>query len=229
MLAALPEPRALLFDLDGTLVDTVHLRIEGWHRALRESGIDVGEDLIARYIGSDGRWLAREMAKAAGREIDYAESDRIDGLSGSIFDSLNTNPQPLPAARELLSALEASGFTFAIVTASQPGQVAGSVAALRLPRDPRIVDASHVEHAKPEPDLLLEGAAQLKLAPGDCWYVGDSTWDMMAAVRAEMTGLGVATGTVDAADLTEAGAAAAIGGLDVLLEDLRRRDLLRPR
>ncbi len=221
-LTSLPKPRALFFDLDGTLVDTVHLRIEGWHRALRQSGIDVEPELIARYIGSDGRWLASEMAKAVGREIDWAESDRIDRLSGSIFDNLNKDPQPLPWARELLSGLEASGATFAVVTASQPGQVSVSVAALRLPSSPPIVDASHVEHAKPAPDLLLEAASQLGVPRGSCWYVGDSTWDMLAAVRAEMPGIGVATGTVDAAGLTAAGATVAMADLSVLLEALRQ-------
>ena len=222
----LPRPDALLFDLDGTLVDTVQLRLAGWQEALRRSGIELDREFIAAHIGADGRWLAREMGRAAGREMDWAESDRIDRLSGSIFDELNTAPQPLPGARELLTALEGSGLPFAIATASQPGQVAVSVAALRLPSPPPITDAGHVEHAKPEPDLLLASAAQLGVAPAGCWYVGDSTWDMMAAVRAGMTGVGVETGVASAGDLTAAGAVAVLDGLPALQADLRSRGLL---
>jgi HAD superfamily hydrolase (TIGR01509 family) len=225
-LRRLPAPSAILFDLDGTLVDTVHLRIAGWEEALGSHGIDVDPARIAAHIGADGRWLAREMGRAAGREMDWAESDEIDRLSGSLFDELNISPEPLPGAREVLTALESSSLPFAIATASQPGQVAVSVAALQLPGPPQISDASHVEHAKPEPDLLLAAAAQLAVAPQSCWYVGDSTWDMMSAVRAGVTGVGVTTGVANAGDLSAAGASVVIDGLPALQADLRDRGLL---
>ncbi len=225
-LARLSAPSAILFDLDGTLVDTVHLRIAAWEEALRGSGIEVAPGLIGAHVGADGRWLAREMGRAAGREMDWAESDAIDRLSGSLFDELNTAPEPLRGAHELLTALERGPLPFAIATASQPGQVAVSVAALRLPNPPPITDAGHVEHAKPEPDLLLAAAAQLGVAPQGCWYVGDSTWDMMAAVRAGIVGVGVRTGVADAGDLTAAGASVVLDGLPALQDDLRARGLL---
>jgi HAD superfamily hydrolase (TIGR01509 family) len=123
----------------------------------------------------------------------------------TIFDELNVSPATLPGATELLTILEASSLTFAIATASQPGQVAVSVAALRLPVPPRIIDAGHVEHAKPAPDLLLVAAEQVGVAPGRCWYVGDSAWDMMAGAAAGMPAVGVTTGATDAADLRRPG------------------------
>jgi HAD superfamily hydrolase (TIGR01509 family) len=224
--AGLPEPRALLFDLDGTLVDTVQLRIQAWTEALARFGIDVDRDRVARQIGSDGRRLAREMGRAAGRTVDWEASDAMDRLSGAIFDELNTSPVPLPGARELLAALEESHLTFAIATSSLPGQVAVSVAALRLPSPPPITDGSHVEHAKPEPDLLLESASQLGIPPERCWYVGDSTWDMMAGVRAGMVAIGVTTGAVDSDALLAAGASVAVPSLTVVLDELRGRGLL---
>src|ERR1700690_347198 len=143
-LAGLPEPLALLFDLDGTLVDTVGLRITAWQEALRRFGVEVGRDRLGGYIGFDGGWLARELARASGREIEWAESDEVDQLSGALFDDLNTDPNALPGATELLTALEASGLRFCIAPASQPGQVQTSVRALSLPVPPPIVDASHV-------------------------------------------------------------------------------------
>jgi HAD superfamily hydrolase (TIGR01509 family) len=224
---ALPEPAALLFDLDGTLVDTVRLRIAAWQEALGRHGIDVDQQRLGRYIGSDGRWLAREMARLiAGRDMDWAESDEADRESGAIFDELNRVPKPLPGSTELLTALEESRLTFAIATSSQPGQVAVSVEALRLPAPPPITDGSHVEHAKPEPDLLLASAAQLDVAPAKCWYVGDASWDMLACSRAGMVGIGVTTGAADAATLLGAGARVAIPDLTVLLAALRARGLV---
>ena len=166
------------------------------------------------------------MARTAGRDLDWAERDGLDRDSGAIFDELNVSPAPLPGATQLLTMLEASDLTFAIATASQPGQVAASVAALRLPAPPPITDGGRVEHAKPAPDLLLVAAAQLGVPPQRCWYVGDSAWDMMAAAAAGMTGIGVTTGATDAAGLRDAGAVAVIDGLPALREELLVRRLI---
>lgn len=222
----LPEPSAVLFDLDGTLVDTVGRRVAGWVVAFRQFGIDVDGASLPQYMGSDGRWLAREMAGAAGREIDWATSDEIDRAAGAAFDELNVDPDRLPGATELLSALEGSDLAFCIATASQPAQVAASLASLRLPTPPRIVDAGHVQNAKPEPDLLLAAADQLGVEPGRCWYVGDSKWDMMASARAGMPGIGVTTGATTAGELLEAGATVAVAGLPAVMTELKRRGLL---
>lgn len=224
-LRALPTPQAVLFDLDGTLVDTVHLRIDAWTEALGRHGVVVDRQRLAGLIGSDGRRLAREMSREAGREFDEAEAKVVDDLSGAIFDELNAAPVPLPGATELLSALELGHLTFAIATSSLPGQVMASVRSLALPAEPPIVDGSHVAHAKPAPDLLLAAAAHLGVAPAGCWYVGDSTWDMIASAAAGMTGIGVTTGAADSEALTAAGASVTIEDLTVLLAELRRRGL----
>ncbi len=226
-LTRLPEPAALLFDLDGTLVDTVHVRVEAWRLAFARAGLEIKPEDLGQYMGSDGRWLAGEVARSHGRELSWAERDELDRASGDAFDVLNRSPEPLPGATELLTALERSrGLAFCVATASQPGQIAASVSALRLPAAPRITDASHVEHAKPEPDLLLEAARELGVAPDRCWYVGDSRWDMIACVRAGMAGIAVTTGATPADILLEAGASAALDGLAPIGEELRRRGLI---
>jgi beta-phosphoglucomutase-like phosphatase (HAD superfamily) len=226
-LADLLAPAALLFDLDGTLVDTVQHRIEAWSEALRRAGIATDRARLGGYIGSDGRWLAAEMARQQGRDLDYAETEELDRVSGALFDELNATPAPLPGAIELLTALERSRVTFAIATSSRPGQVAVSVGSLMLPSPPPITDGSHVANAKPEPDLLLASAAQLGVAPEGCWYVGDSTWDMTASVRAKMIAIGVTTGAVGAAELFAAGATVVVASLTELLAELRRRGAVR--
>ena len=93
--------------------------------------------------------------------------------------------------------------------------MATSVAALGLSAEPTIVDASHVKHAKPEPDLLLLAAKEVGVEPAHCWYVGDSTWDMVSAVAAGMIAIGVYAGSaVDPGVLEGAGAAAVVPTLD---------------
>lgn len=213
-LARLPLPDAVVFDLDGTLIDTVDTRIAAWLDALAEAGTPTTRDRLAPLIGLDGRRLARDVAALAGTPIDDARAEEIDRRSGELYERLNRAPQPLPGVREVVAAIEARRLRWAIATSSRRDQVATSVAALGLAVEPMIVDASHVEHAKPEPDLLLLAAEQLEVEPARCWYIGDSTWDMVAAVAAGMVPIGVTAGAaVDEAALGGAGAAHVVGSL----------------
>lgn len=207
-------PAALIFDLDGTLVDTVETRIRAWLQVFDEVGIETTAARVAPLIGSDGRYLARRAADEAGSPIDDPRAEEIDRRAGEIYEELNRHPQPLPGARELLIRLDARGLSWAIATSSRREQVGRSVAALRLPREPTIVDGSHVEHAKPAPELLLLAARELGVQPAACWYVGDSTWDMLAAVAAGMIAIGVTTGSASADDLRHAGASRVVASLD---------------
>lgn len=223
-IGALPLPEAVLFDLDGTLIDTVETRIAAWLDALAEAGAPTSRERLAPLIGLDGRQLAREIAALAGAPIDDARAEEIDRRSGERYERLNRSPRPLPGVRDVVAAIEARHLRWAIATSSRKAQVAASVAALRLDAEPTIVDASHVEHAKPEPDLLLLAAEQLGVDPGRCWYVGDSTWDMVAAVAAGMIPIGVTAGAaVDEAALAGAGAAAVVDDLLDVAEGLAAR------
>jgi len=224
-LAALPEPAALLFDLDGTLVDTVGTRIEGWLRTFAEIGLPAEREHLARLIGADGKRLAREVATAAGRALDDERAEAIDRRAGQLYDELNTSPRPVPGARRLLLDLQAGHLPWAIATSSRAEQVLGSVKALRLERRPIIVDGSHVAHAKPAPDLLLIAAERLAVPRQRTWYVGDSTWDMLAAVAAGMVAVGIASGAASESALVGAGAHA-VTGLRRLDAELRRRRLM---
>jgi HAD superfamily hydrolase (TIGR01509 family) len=202
----LPVPSAVLLDLDGTLVDTVETRIHAWLAAFAEWGIPATHDQLEPLIGLDGRRLARDVAAAGGVELADGRDEAIDSRAGEIYGRLNRDPRPLPGARELLAALDAHDIPWAIATSSRREQVAASVEALRLPRSPTIIDGTHVEHAKPAPDLLLRAARELGADPAKTWCIGDSTWDMRAAVAAGMVPVGVTTGAVGADVLREAGA-----------------------
>jgi HAD superfamily hydrolase (TIGR01509 family) len=223
-LTLIPRPDAIIFDLDGTLVDTVETRIESWLVALEEEGYPTTRERLAPLIGVDGKRLAREIAALAGTPIDEARAEEIDRRSGEIYERLNDSPRPLPGVLELVAAIEARGLRWAIATSSRKAQVASSVAALGLDAEPTIVDASHVEHAKPEPDLLLLAAKELEVEPARCWYVGDSTWDMAAAVAAAMIPMGVTAGAaVDGDALEGSGAAVVVASLVELADILAAR------
>jgi HAD superfamily hydrolase (TIGR01509 family) len=219
----LTRPDGLIFDLDGTLVDTVRARIDGWVEALSGEGLEVSAEQIGPMIGMDGKRLAREVAEAHGRELDDEAVERVDKAAGAAFDRRNVEPQALPGVRDVLGVMEELGVRWLIATSSRKAQVAASVGALGLVREPEIVDGDHVEHAKPAPDLLLLAAATLGPPPERCWAIGDSTWDVHAAVAAGMAAVGVTAGSaVAAGELEAAGAARVVPTLSELASLLRK-------
>src|SRR5262245_10449946 len=129
---ALPVPAAVVFDLDGTLVDTVETRIDAWIETFQAVGLATDRDTLVPLIGLDGRRLAREIAALAGKPIDFDRSEAIDKQSGEIYERRNANPQPLPGVRHLIATIEAKGLPWSIATSSRKDQVGTSVAALGL-------------------------------------------------------------------------------------------------
>lgn len=206
---SLPHPSAALLDLDGTLVHTVPTRVDAWTSALAEFGIPSDRDFIASMIGSDGRQLARDAGERMGIPMRRDRAVEIDARHGEIYAALNTAPAVLPGVHEFLDALRSADVPWAIATSSSAeNQVSASLAALRLAEPPLVIDGSHVEHAKPAPDLFLHAAERLGVDDlAACWCVGDATWDMVAADAAGMTGVGVTAGSaVDARALRTFGA-----------------------
>jgi phosphoglycolate phosphatase-like HAD superfamily hydrolase len=121
------QPTAWIFDLDGTLVDTVETRIVAWLRTFEEQRIPANRALVAGLIGSDGRRLARIVAEAAGQTLDSIREEEIDRRAGEIYSELNLDPKTLPGALELLQTLDESGRRWAIATSSRREQVDASI------------------------------------------------------------------------------------------------------
>jgi phosphoglycolate phosphatase-like HAD superfamily hydrolase len=216
----------MLLDLDGTLVDTVRLRVAAWIAAFETEGIRAAADELGPLMGADGRWVARQVAKRRGLVLDDAAQERLDRVSGEWFGR-HQDRVATTGARDLLLSLTSAALPWAIATSSRPQETIASVAALGLPSAPAIVDASHVRHAKPAPDLLLAGAGQLGADPADVWYVGDARWDMLAAVSAGMVPVAVLSGATGSDDLRDAGAALVVATLEDLLSLLRDAGITR--
>jgi beta-phosphoglucomutase-like phosphatase (HAD superfamily) len=212
-----PRPGAVICDLDGTLVDTVPTRIDAWLRTFAEFGIEADRNHVASLIGSDGKWLAGQVAERKGGVLALDRAEAIDHRAGAIYGDMNTDPCPLPGVAGFLAALAEAGVPWAIATSSRPEQVRASVTALGLDPWPTVIDGLAVDQAKPEPDLLFAAAERLEVAPATCWCVGDSRWDVLAAIAAGMAPVAVATGASTAAELTEFGAATVVERLDQLI------------
>lgn len=199
-------PRAIIFDLDGTLVDTVGTRVDSWMAVFPKFGIDPDPDYLAPLMGSDGKYLARMVAEKYGVELQPGDDAEIDIQAGAEFRVLNADPRVLPAVFETLESLTERGMPWAVATSSLPDDARESVQAIGLRSMPIICDGADVEHAKPAPDLLLKAAGLLQVEPTETWYVGDSRWDMVAAKAAGMRAIAVQTGATTEASLVEAGA-----------------------
>jgi HAD superfamily hydrolase (TIGR01509 family) len=198
--------RALIFDLDGTLVDTVYAHVFAWHRALAEEGMPIDGWRIHRRIGMSGGLFTRAVAREVGRELSTEETEAIQARHGAIFRELLPDRRPLPGAVALLADLRARGITHGIATSGRRPEIDRSLEALEIPEGMVVVDRGDVARAKPEPDLFLACAAALGAEPDDSYVVGDAVWDLLAARRARMLSIGLLSGGYGTDELLQAGA-----------------------
>ncbi len=198
--------RCLIFDLDGTLVDTVYAHVFAWQQALTEAGMPIDGWRVHRKIGMSGGLFTRAVAREIGRELDPAQAHALQDRHGQIFRDLLPEPRPLPGAVELLARLQALGVPFGIATSGRRPEINVSLAQLRIPEHTVVIERGDVMRAKPEPDLFLACQERLGVDVRDCFVVGDAVWDLLAARRAGMLSVGVLTGGYGEEELIRAGA-----------------------
>jgi HAD superfamily hydrolase (TIGR01509 family) len=196
----------LIFDLDGTLVDTVYAHVFAWQLALAEEGMPIDGWRIHRRIGMSGGLFARAVAREVGRPLDDAETEAIQQRHGELFRELLPERRPLPGAIELLHELRERGVTHGIATSGRRPEIDRSLEALGVGPETVVVERGDVLRAKPEPDLFVECARRLEAEPDDCYVVGDAVWDLLAARRARMLSVGLLSGGYGEDELTQAGA-----------------------
>jgi HAD superfamily hydrolase (TIGR01509 family) len=197
---------ALIFDLDGTLVDTVYAHVFAWQRALAEVGMPIDGWRIHRRIGMSGGLFARAVAREVGRPLDDAEIGAVQRRHGELFRELLPERRPLPGAVALLAELRERGIVHGIATSGRRPEIDASLAALGVGDETAIVQRGDVARAKPEPDLFIECARRLDVQPEECYVVGDAVWDLLAARRARMLSVGVLSGGYGEDELQRAGA-----------------------
>ena len=197
---------ALIFDLDGTLVDTVYGHVFAWQRALAQCGMPIDGWKIHRRVGMSGGLFTRAVARELGRELTEEEAEELQHRHGELFRELLPERRPLPGARNLLADLRARGITHGIATSGRRPEINASLEALGVPDETVVVQRGDVARAKPEPDLFVECARRLDSDPRTCYVIGDAVWDLLAARRAGMLSVGLLSGGYGADELERAGA-----------------------
>jgi HAD superfamily hydrolase (TIGR01549 family) len=201
-----PTQTAFLFDLDGTLVDSVYQHVLAWREALEAGGMHLAVWRIHRQIGMSGGLFVNALLRETGHTVSKEEAVRLAELHGETFKRYASQVRPLPGATELLSYLTEKRVPWAIATSGQHKSASLSLGLLGISKDVPIITRDLVRHAKPDPDLFLVAAEKLGVDIGDSVVVGDSIWDMLAARRARALGVGLLSGGYGREELERAGA-----------------------
>ena len=168
--------RALIFDLDGTLVDTVYAHVFAWQRALDEAGLPIDGWRIHRRIGMSGGLFTRAVAREIGRPLSDEETMELQQRHGELFRELLPERRPLPGAVELLRELREKGIPHGIATSGRRPEIDQSLDALGVGTETVVVERGDVERAKPEPDLFLACQERIGVSPEECYVVGDAKY-----------------------------------------------------
>ncbi|HET9589968.1 MAG TPA: HAD family hydrolase [Anaerolineales bacterium] len=198
--------RALIFDLDGTLVDTVYAHIFAWQRAFTEAGMAIEGWRIHRRIGMSGGLFTRGVAREIGRELTVEEAEALQHRHGELFRQLLPERRPLPGAAELIGFLRSRKILFGIATSGRRPEIDASLDVLGIGEETVVVERGSVARAKPEPDLFLACQEGLGVNARDCYVIGDAVWDLLAARRAGMLSIGLLSGGYGEDELSKAGA-----------------------
>jgi len=198
---------AFLFDLDGTLVDSVYQHVLAWQEALESEGIVLSVWRIHRRIGMSGGLMMNILLRESGLAIDDARAERMRKAHAVAYNRRSAAIRPLPGARELVAYVTDANIPWAIATSGHM-ETAGPVLeslGVDLARVP-VVTRDQVRYAKPDPDLFLAAADRLGIAIETASVVGDAVWDMLAARRAHALGIGLLSGGYSQDELERAGA-----------------------
>ena len=197
---------AFVFDLDGTLVDSVYQHVLAWREALEAAGIQLAVWRIHRRIGMSGGLLVNALGRETGRRLTAEEVAHLQAEHARAYARHVIEVRPLPGARELLGYLSRAAVPWAIATSGRLASARPALDTLGIPANAVVITRDAVERAKPDPDLFLTAARQLGVDATDAVVVGDSVWDLLAAQRARALGVGLLSGGYGQEELERAGA-----------------------
>jgi HAD superfamily hydrolase (TIGR01509 family) len=198
---------AFLFDLDGTLIDSVYQHVLAWRDALEGAGIELSVWRIHRRIGMSGGLLVNALLRETGTPITSDQVANVQRLHADAYTQYVSRVRPLPGARALLDYLTERSVPWTIATSGHMRSAKSALDMLGVDPDRvPVVTRDQVTHAKPDPDLFLAAAERLGVNIEDSVVVGDSVWDLLAARRARALGVGVLSGGYGLDELQAAGA-----------------------
>ncbi len=198
--------QAFIFDLDGTLIDSVYEHVLAWQQALSGIGLDISVWKIHRKIGMSGGLFAAALARETGRELTEAEADHLRRAHADAFSTRSGGIRPLPGAVALLARLSDAGVPWAIATSGRMETAGPTLVELGVGAGVPVITRDQVGHGKPDPDLFLAAADRLGVDIEHSMVVGDSVWDLLAARRARALGIGLLSGGYGSEELERAGA-----------------------
>ncbi len=200
------EP-VFVFDLDGTLVDSVYQHVLAWKQALDAEGIELSVWRIHRKVGMSGGLFTNQLLREIGLEISPERVGRLRQLHAAAYQRQADSIRPLPGACELLAWLTEAAIPWAIATSGRMETAAVNLAALGVdPARTPVITRDLVKYAKPDPDLFLAAADRLGATPERAVVVGDSIWDILAAIRCRALAVGLLSGGYGTEELQKAGA-----------------------
>jgi HAD superfamily hydrolase (TIGR01549 family) len=195
-----------LFDLDGTLIDSVYQHVLAWREALETLGTELSNWKIHRRIGMSGGLIIHAFTRDTGRVLSPQQAEHLQKLHGEAYERRQGEIRLLPGAKQLLARLTAAEVKWAIATSGKRDKAQFSLDMLEVGDDVPVITRDEVEHAKPAPDLFLAAAQKVGVELADCVVVGDSVWDLLAARRARALGVGFLSGGYGEDELLKAGA-----------------------
>jgi HAD superfamily hydrolase (TIGR01509 family) len=200
---------AFLFDLDGTLIDSVYQHVLAWKEALDKEGVELSVWRIHRKIGMSGGLFTNILLRETGMEITEERLARLRQWHAEAYrrQAEHDDVRPLPGARELLRYLTEQEIPWAIATSGRMETARHNLDILGVDPDKvPVVTRDQVRHAKPDPDLFITAAERLGIDIQKSLVIGDSIWDMLAAQRCRALGVGVLSGGYGQQELESAGA-----------------------
>jgi HAD superfamily hydrolase (TIGR01549 family) len=198
---------SFLFDLDGTLTDSVYQNVTAWKKALDSENIPLAMWRIHRKIGMSGGLMLKMLSRETGMEISEAQADRLSKKHAEAYERTQDQIIALPGAVDLLKTLDDEGFSWCIATSGEMSTAKINLKALGLdPKKINLITRDDVKNGKPDPDLFVTAAKKIDAKIEDCLVVGDAIWDMLAARRCKATGIGLLSGGYDTSELERAGA-----------------------
>lgn len=207
--------RAVLFDIDGTLVDSNYRHIDAWQAALEGVGHPVDAWRVHRAIGEDSSGLLADLLGDAADDL----GDRAKAEHSRLYAEQADRLRPLPGAQELLASLRSRGIAVVLATSAPEDELRTLLRVLELGDDEiPSTNADDVDEAKPHPGIVEIALDRAGVDSSEALFVGDSVWDMVAAQRAGVAVIGVRSGGVGSEELTDAGAAEVVDDVHELLE-----------